>query len=94
MVAIVCWHIWKARNEVRNSDAKVCPTTTVKKVIAYAEMIGTHCLKPSQPLRCAAPKQIKKEGLHHRLIWSALMLMQRSLPPLRVRRLEWSFEII
>ena len=47
---------------MRNSDAKVCPTTTVKKVIAYAEMIGTHCLKPSQPLRCAAPKQIKKRA--------------------------------
>ncbi|KAG2572053.1 hypothetical protein PVAP13_7KG271965 [Panicum virgatum] len=49
-----------ARNEVRNSDAKVCPTTTVKKVIAYVEMVATHCLKPSQPPRCAAPKQIKK----------------------------------
>ena len=60
MGALVCWHIWEARNEVRNSHAKVCPATIVMNVIAYVEMIATHCLKPSPPLRCAAPKQIKK----------------------------------
>lgn len=34
VVAVVCWHIWKARNEVRNYTAKVYPTTIVKKVLA------------------------------------------------------------
>lgn len=75
-VSIVCWHIWEVRNEVRNSDAKACSTTAVKKVVAYVEMIVIPCLKPS----C--------------LIWFVLMLVQQSLPLLRVWLLRWRFEII
>jgi hypothetical protein len=44
-LAVGFWHIWEARNESRNSEAKLNPIRTVGKVLAYVDLIRTHLTK-------------------------------------------------
>lgn len=60
VVAVTCWHIWEARNEKRNSEVAVCHKTTVRKILAYVDMIAGHLLQPNQSTRCASPKEVQK----------------------------------
>jgi hypothetical protein len=39
MLTIVLWHIWEARNAMRNGEADVHPWLWVKKIIAYVDMV-------------------------------------------------------
>ncbi|RCV15635.1 hypothetical protein SETIT_3G072900v2 [Setaria italica] len=48
------------RNDVRNSEIKVCPKSLVKEIQVYVDMIMMHCLKPIHPLRCATQNQSQK----------------------------------
>jgi hypothetical protein len=36
------WHIWEARNECRNSNARPNPNRTGNKIIAYVDLIKQH----------------------------------------------------
>jgi hypothetical protein len=51
-LAVGFWHIWEARNESRNSEAKPNPIRTVGKVLAYVDLIRTHLTKPGLLQRC------------------------------------------
>lgn len=46
VLAITLWHIWEARNEVRNNGTEVHPARTASKVRAYVRMVLQHCSKP------------------------------------------------
>jgi hypothetical protein len=38
-LAVTLWHIWEARNEARNSNAKPNPIRTCGKILAYVDLI-------------------------------------------------------
>jgi len=46
------WHIWEARNAVRNGEKEVHPHCLVEKILAYVDMVLLHMYDPVDPNRC------------------------------------------
>jgi hypothetical protein len=40
------WHIWDARNRVREAELLMHPKSMAQKSLAYIQMIATHMYKP------------------------------------------------
>jgi ribonuclease HI len=51
VLAVVVWHIWNARNDLRNNSDQTRIAVVVSKILAYVQMILTHLVPPP-----AAPK--------------------------------------
>ena len=53
---ISLWHIWEARNAVRNRESEMHPHCIVEKLIAYVDMVLLHLYNPVVPNRCDSHK--------------------------------------
>ena len=53
---IFLWHIWEARNTVRNGEREVHPHCLVEKILAYVDMVLLHMYDPVVPNRCDSVK--------------------------------------
>jgi hypothetical protein len=53
VLAVTCWHIWQARNDVRNNEVNLHPSRVASKVLAYVDMIATHLFKKPGTSRSA-----------------------------------------
>jgi len=51
-VTITVWHIWEARNAVRNGESRVHPKVIAEKAIAYTQMSLLHISKIPISHRC------------------------------------------
>jgi len=60
---ISLWHIWEARNAVRNGESEMHPHCIVEKLIAYVDMVLLHLYNPVVPNRCDS--QSLNVGIHH-----------------------------
>ena len=49
---ITVWHIWEARNAVRNGEKMLHPHSIAERTKAYIEMVLMHSIKESAPHRC------------------------------------------
>jgi hypothetical protein len=58
-LAVGCWHIWDARNDARNSQAKPHPKSTCVKILSYMDMILQHCVKTK-------PSTRRESKYHHK----------------------------
>jgi hypothetical protein len=58
-LAVGCWHIWDARNDARNSQAKPHPKSTCVKILSYVDMILQHCVKTK-------PSTRRESKYHHK----------------------------
>jgi hypothetical protein len=59
-LAVGCWHIWEARNDLRNSEVKPNPQWTCGKILAYVDLIRSHLFKQKPDKRCvSSPSPIK-----------------------------------
>jgi hypothetical protein len=47
VLAVTFWHLWDARNKLREDGGSVDPSTVARKVIAYVDMIHTDLLHPN-----------------------------------------------
>ncbi|KAK1668625.1 hypothetical protein QYE76_056784 [Lolium multiflorum] len=45
-LAVTVWHLWEARNGVRNGEKRKHPTSLAEQIKAYTEMILLHLFKP------------------------------------------------
>jgi hypothetical protein len=52
VLAVVCWHIWEARNDTRNNEGRLHPLRVAAKIIPYVDMIMRHCYKDKPAIRC------------------------------------------
>uniref|UniRef100_A0ACD5Y4F7 Uncharacterized protein n=1 Tax=Avena sativa TaxID=4498 RepID=A0ACD5Y4F7_AVESA len=50
-LAVGCWHIWEARNDVRNNQVVPNPKQTSLRAVAYIDMIQQNCFKPTPVTR-------------------------------------------
>jgi hypothetical protein len=57
LLAITFWHIWEARNAVRNGEAEIHPSCWVEKILTYVDMVLLHCFKFSFSNRCESTRQ-------------------------------------
>lgn len=53
---ITIWHIWEAKNNVKNGDFRVHPQCVVEKIQVYTEMVLSHLYKPVDSKRCDLAK--------------------------------------
>jgi len=60
------WHIWEARNAVRNGEKMVHPHSIPERTKAYIEMVLMHSIKESAPTG-ASLIAWPLNGLHHRM---------------------------
>jgi ribonuclease HI len=51
VLAVVIWHLWLARNGVKNGEAMRNPHSVAEQSIAYVEMIEMHLFKPDSSTR-------------------------------------------
>jgi hypothetical protein len=51
VLVVTCWHIWDARNELRNNGVHLSPLRVASKILAYVEMISTYLCKPAKPVK-------------------------------------------
>jgi ribonuclease HI len=65
VLAVTCWHIWDARNKLREEHTMVSPTSVAAKIKAYVDIIVEHLFrtKPSHSrepssLSCWVPPPI------------------------------------
>jgi hypothetical protein len=56
MLAISFWHIWEARNAVRNGKTEVSPSCLMEKIQAYVDMVMQHCYQPISSNRCESTR--------------------------------------
>ena len=47
VLAVGSWHIWEARNDVRNNKGTPDPRRTSTKILVYVDLIVQHCFKAS-----------------------------------------------
>jgi hypothetical protein len=47
LLAVTVWHLWDARNAVRNGESLKNPNSLAGRIKAYVEMIELHVLEPS-----------------------------------------------
>ena len=52
ILTITVWHIWEARNAVRNGESRVHPKVIAEKAIAYTQMSLLHISKIPTSHRC------------------------------------------
>jgi len=52
ILAIAFWHIWEARNAMRNGETELHPWCLVEKILAYVDMVFLHCYQSISPKRC------------------------------------------
>lgn len=52
ILTITIWHIWEARNCVRNGEHEVHPCCIVQKIQAYVEMVLMHLYEPVDSKKC------------------------------------------
>jgi hypothetical protein len=65
ILTFILWHIWEARNGVREGQCQLHPYCVVQKIHAYAEMVLLHLYKsfdsnscdPASPKRWAPPPE-------------------------------------
>jgi ribonuclease HI len=53
---ISLWHIWEARNAIRNGEREVHPHRLVEKILAYVDMVVLHMYDPVIPNSCDSVK--------------------------------------
>ena len=54
VLAITCWHIWEARNDVRNNATCLQPERVAVKITAYVDLVMQNCFKfQSKPTKQA-----------------------------------------
>jgi hypothetical protein len=51
ILAVVLWHLWETRNDVRNNQSQPDPRRTTARCLAYIDMIVQHCYKPASDHR-------------------------------------------
>jgi ribonuclease HI len=56
ILVISFWHIWEARNAVRNGENEVHPHSIVEKTLAYVDMVLLHMYEPVISNRCGSFK--------------------------------------
>jgi ribonuclease HI len=49
VLAATCWHIWQARNDIRNNEVVLHPARVASQILAYVEMIVTFLFKAPKP---------------------------------------------
>jgi ribonuclease HI len=54
------WHIWDARNRVREGESLMHPKSVAEKCLAYIQMIATHLFKPASNQRRETNKSVLK----------------------------------
>ena len=57
---ITVWHVWEARNSVRNGEKQVHPKIIAEKAKAYVQMALLHLFKPPTSHRCESDCSIPK----------------------------------
>lgn len=57
--AVTIWHLWEARNSIRNGENMLHPHRISEKVKAYAEMIMLHSFKLNCSTRCESNPSFK-----------------------------------
>jgi hypothetical protein len=50
---LLSWHVWEARNDVRNNEAQASMSRVASKVIAYVEMIIKYLYRPTVSARAS-----------------------------------------
>jgi hypothetical protein len=45
LLAVVFWHVWESRNDLRNNQAQPEPRRTTARCLPYVDMIVLHCYK-------------------------------------------------
>jgi hypothetical protein len=66
VLAVTMWHLWDARNGVRNGDMLMNPNSLADKIKAYVGMIEQHLLKPATNHRCVSSKSVPHWFLRRR----------------------------
>jgi hypothetical protein len=56
ILAIAFWHIWEARNTVRNGEAEIHPRCWVEKILIYVDMVLLHHFHSFSSKRCETTK--------------------------------------
>jgi ribonuclease HI len=51
VLAVTCWHVWEAQNDIRNNQVQMHPLRVASKVVAYVEMILKVIFKDKVPSR-------------------------------------------
>jgi ribonuclease HI len=59
-LAVTVWHLWEARNAVRNGEAMQHPSRIVQKIKAYYGMIMEHTFKPANSNRRESNRSFPK----------------------------------
>jgi ribonuclease HI len=59
VLAVGFWHIWEARNDVRNNRSQPDPRRVCAKTLAYVDMIIHHCFKQQPGNRRESSTQLR-----------------------------------
>jgi hypothetical protein len=51
-LAVLCWHVWDGRNDVRNGKDCLQPSRHASKILVYVDNIVQFCFKTSTTKRC------------------------------------------
>jgi ribonuclease HI len=58
VLAVTFWHIWDARNKLREEGGSINPLSIALKIKAYVELILTHLYRPIPAHRCETSRTI------------------------------------
>ena len=50
-MVVTIWHIWEARNDVRNNDVRMHPRRVAEKALAYIDFIVQNCGRTAFAIR-------------------------------------------
>ena len=50
-MVVTIWHIWEARNDVRNNDVRMHPWRVAEKALAYIDFFVQNCGRISIVIR-------------------------------------------
>jgi hypothetical protein len=76
VLAVTAWHIWEARNDVRNNEVQVSVSRVVSRTLAYVEMILKHLWKDPAALK---PPQILSDSGRLLPLWARCASMSTRL---------------
>jgi ribonuclease HI len=58
VMVVTMWHIWDARNKIREGEPLMHPRVVAEKALAYIQMIAMHLYKPTSIHRCETTSSV------------------------------------